>query len=372
LENKITIHLIYPTDKHKKSSPWSVGNNLVEALKKNFEVITHDWADSHQIEPGPTDILLGHPHPKRNTVFRNSFNFKWLHRYVICPFTTNPQQMYFVERYAQYADAFFAICGPYWAKQIKNSNYSYLEDRFIHLNMGVTASDWPALERSFAEPGNRKFAYIGSSLALKGTPFLEEIAARCKTSEIGWIGSSSWLKSSAKKVGYLNLDTNEGRRAIQDYDFVISPGRSDANPTVLLEAMCLGLIPVCTKESGYDTIENFFTLDYGNLQQALDLIDYLQNLDEQELESRRERNFRDVNFYSWDAFTGTVINRIQSDISQRIVVSRLTNPQVINVPKFFLSWCSPYRWWRSKRIVKFLENRLYYVRGKCTGKRWSR
>jgi hypothetical protein len=318
--DEYTVHLVYPTDNRKSSSPWSVGNHLVEGLEKNFKVVVHDWQANYRIAPKPNEILIGHPHPRRNTVFRKSFDASWAHRYVICPFTTNPQQMYFVERYARQADAFFAICGPVWAEKMLTSTYAYLSEKFVHLDMAIDGQNWPPLNKTFAEPKQRKFAFIGSSLALKGTPFLEQLAAR-RPNEIGWIGASKWVRSNADCTNYLDLTTESGRASLSEYDFVISPGRSDANPTVLLEAMSLGLLPICTKESGYDDEAHFYALEYGNIEKGVGLLDSLQTLSNEELVDRQTENYSFVKTYSWDRFLKIVSERILNDVAQGVECS---------------------------------------------------
>jgi hypothetical protein len=359
MKNSPTLHLVYPSNEEKKSSPWSIGNNLSQALQENFTVVVHDWSADYAIDPGPNDVLIGHPHPGRKSVFRKSFGGSWARRYVICPFTTNPQQMYFVEPYVRQADAFFAICGPFWAEKVETSSYSHLRSRFIHLDMAINSDDWAPLEKVFNSPGNRKFAFIGSSLALKGTPFLEQLAARRSKNEIGWIGASSWVKSNAECVGFLDLNSESGRESLSHFDFVISPGRSDANPTVLLEAMSLGLIPICTKESGYDDPAHFYSLRYGKVSEAKILLDDLQSLATKELVQRQNQNFTFVKTYSWDRFNSTVCDKILRDLESQKATQAIAVDFKSKVNQVVRSVNSPYRRWRATGIMKVIENRFY-------------
>jgi hypothetical protein len=360
MKNSATLHLVYPANEEKKSSPWSIGNNLSQALRINLTVEVHDWSANYAINPGPNDVLIGHPHPKRQTVFRKSFDGAWARRYVICPFTTNPQQMYFVEPYVRQADAFFAICGPVWAAKLEASSYSHLHSRFIHLDMAINSEDWAPLEKVFNSPGNRKFAFIGSSLALKGTPFLEHLAARRSKNEIGWIGASSWVKSNAECVGFLDLNSESGRESLSHFDFVISPGRSDANPTVLLEAMSLGLIPICTKESGYDDPSNFYSLRYGKVSEAEILLDDLQSIATEELVQRQSLNFSFVKTYSWDRFTTTISEKILQDLKSDEITEVVMVDFKYKVTQIIRSINSPYRRLRGTGIMKVIENRFYF------------
>ena len=360
LSDKRTIHLVYPADEKKKSSPWTIGSNLKKRLGTQFEVVLHDWDSNYAITPDETAILLGHPHPRKNTVFRKSFEGPWSHRFVICPFTTNPQQMYFVEPYVREADAFFAICGPTWAAKIETSDYSHLKDKFIPIDMGIDPLDWPPLDREFSPPHHRRFAYIGSSLALKGTPFLEKIAAQRPSDEFAWIGGSDWVRTHATRIPFTDLNTSEGRKKLSEFDFIFSPGKSDANPTVLLEAMCLGLIPVCTAESGYDNHEHFYVMNYGEVSEASKLIDVLQSTPGEDLVSRREINYQAIRNYSWEKFTTSILTKILESINQGELPKVSMRPKGFALRQFYMSVMSPYRYWRSTRAIKLFENRLYY------------
>lgn len=357
---------MYPADDQRKSSPWTIGSNLRKKLLTQFNVVMHEWDANYTIAPSNNEILLGHPHPKANTVFRKSFDGPWSHRFVICPFTTNPQQMYFVEPYARQANAFFAICGPTWAKKLPTSLYSHLSNRFIPTDMGIEPNNWPPLDREFSPPHQRRFAYIGSSLALKGTPFLEMISAQRDPNEFSWIGASNWIRTNTTKFPFTDLQTTEGRDLLSKFDFIFSPGKSDANPTVLLEAMSLGLIPVCTRESGYDDDNRFYVMNYGQIDSALNLCDELQVVPCEELEKRRNSNFLALREYSWAKFTDTVLSEINKSINSNGATPMLERPKGFYLRQFYRSSVSPYRRWRNTQIVKLIENRVYYYLAKRT------
>lgn len=371
MKDSRTIHLVYPADDQRKSSPWTVGNNLKEKIGGQFNIEIHEWDANYLITPGANDILIGHPHPKVNTVFRKSFAGPWSRRFVICPFTTNPQQMYFVEPYARRADAFFAICGPTWADKIDGSLYSHLRMKFVHLDMGIDPDDWPPLEREFSQEGQRRFAFIGSSLALKGTPFLEKISSHRPKSELSWIGASSWVRSNAVRIPYLDLNSIEGRSALSQFDFILSPGKSDANPTVLFEAMCLGLIPICTIESGYEDEKHFYLLNYGQIPEAMKLFDHLQNISPDELKMRREENYLFIKNFTWNRFTITVLSRIMDALDSEVISHATARPRGFVLKQFVLSLNSPYRLWRSSRLIKLLENRFYFYSARILKSRFK-
>ena len=52
-------------------------------------------------------------------------------------------------------------------------------------------------------------------------------------------------------LGLQDFSAGDARRAVAQFDFMITVGRRDANPTTVLEAMAWGLVPICTPQSGY-------------------------------------------------------------------------------------------------------------------------
>ena len=57
---KKTVHIIYPFSKIIDTNPWSIGNNIIRALKKNFKIKTYLWTSIEKISPNIGDILIGH------------------------------------------------------------------------------------------------------------------------------------------------------------------------------------------------------------------------------------------------------------------------------------------------------------------------
>ena len=162
----------------------------------------------------------------------------------------------------------------------------------------------------------------------------------------------------------MDLNAESGRKVLSEFDFVISPGRSDANPTVLLEAMSLGLIPICTPESGYDDPEYFISLTYGKIPDGCSLLESLQNMSAEELVERQRRNFSFVENYSWDRFTKIVIDRILKDHNSESV-TEVTPMQIKSKAlEIVRSANSPFRKWRVMGVTKIVENRWYFWHAK--------
>ena len=108
-----TVHLVYVKNKNFIQSPFSIGNNLYEKLKKKFKVKFYRWDIIYKIKPKKNDILIGHSHPNPYTVFRLSMKNKlWKKVILLQPYTTNINQVGFLFKVLPYCDRFISIWSP--------------------------------------------------------------------------------------------------------------------------------------------------------------------------------------------------------------------------------------------------------------------
>ena len=91
---KKTAHIIYPFDLKKKINPWSIGNNLYQALNKDYKIKTYTWTSLKKIYPNKNDLLIGHCHSNPYTIFRRSVsNNNWYKKILVQPFNGDVKQM---------------------------------------------------------------------------------------------------------------------------------------------------------------------------------------------------------------------------------------------------------------------------------------
>ena len=96
-------------------------------------------------------------------------------------------------------------------------------------------------------------------------------------------------------------------RLAEECDFLLAPGVSDANPTVVLEAMAWGFPVACTPQSGYYNMPEILPLSIGDMRQNVEVLDTLQETDERELLARADAARTLVaTKYTWERFTGTL------------------------------------------------------------------
>jgi hypothetical protein len=358
-----TLHIVYPRDSNRRTSPWSIGNHLYDCVLPEYSRKTYAWDGSEIIVPETGDILLGHPHPDPSTTFRRSFDqVGWARRYVLCPFTTNPGQMYFVESYASRANHFFAICGPTWFEDLERSRYGELAGRMTRLDMAVDEIDHLTPRTHFNAPHRRRYVYIGSALPLKGTLLLEKFSSLHPKGTVTWLGGPSWAVSHMPKIAYLDLSNQSHRKRLLEFDFVLSLGKFDANPTVLLEGARDGLIPVCTKGSGYGFESKFVICDPRDIRGVERINTYLQSASNEELINRHFEALMTVRMMTWTRFTDSINNVIRSDLDTPSAIPPVQLPPK-RVGHSFRELSSPYRRPRSSRPFKILEHLTYFLVG---------
>ena len=311
------IHLIYPHGP-RVSAPDSIGRHVGQRLEARYEVAYHDWDERGVIKPEPGDVLLGHPHPSRGTIFRRSARERgWTRILMMGPYHHGDlRQNAFVDPMMRDCDLFLAITGPYWFESVASSPCSHWRPKMIHLDMAADRADFPPLKQGFGEPGRRKFVYIGSTAYMKNTPYLTQIARRMPGVDFSWVGPGTSGIQGLRPLGFFDFDSPDGRAILGRFDFMVTVGKADANPTTILEAMAWGLLPVCTPQSGYAGIPTITNVPLDDPDGAAAVLTRLNTLPEQHLLAMQAENGRLLDqHYNWDRFADQVIAAIESPAS---------------------------------------------------------
>ena len=319
------VHLVYPHG-DLISTPDAIGRELGRRLEARYKVVYHDWSSRGVIEPEPGDVLLGHPHPDRHTVFRSSLEKSgWRRRLMLAPFNHGgPRQVAFEDSIVPKCDLFLAITGPYWFKTVEQSRCSHWRPKMIHLDLAVDGRDYPPLKTSFGLPGKRRVAYVGHTQGYKNTPYLSEIAALVPEADFAWMGGGTREIRGFTALGPIDFGTQAGKDLVAQYDFLLTVGNADANPTTILEAMAWGLIPVCTPTSGYEGIPSIPNVPLDDAPAAAAIVRRLLRADESDLVSMQSANRRLIETeYTWDRFAARVIAAIESTDSPPVLPESL-------------------------------------------------
>lgn len=308
----MTVHLVYP-HRETTSAPHSIGRNLASILRSRFDLVQHDLDSFYSIAPRRGDVLIGHPHPIPGTIFRRSLrNSGWHRTLIMCPFTTSVSDYSYLDPIVRNADRFLAITGRYWIEKLEDSPFAHWRNKMLQLDLAVDMEDFPPIKKVFHRPGARRFVYIGNCQPQKNTDYLATLSQRL-AEPIGWIGGGGRLRGVVP-LGYHDFSSSAARSLIADYDFMVTVGSHDANPTTVLEAMAWGLIPVTSPQSGYINYDSIPTIPLNDADRAIDILNSLQHKPEQQLRAMQDTNWRLIHsHFNWQRFGSEVLRAIEED-----------------------------------------------------------
>lgn len=348
------VHLVYPHG-NRISTPDSIGRELGRRLEARYTVVYHDWSERDAIEPEPGDVLLGHPNPDPHTVFRRSVRLEgWHRRLMMAPFNHGDlRQVAFEDSIVPSCDLYLAITGPYWFQTLADSRCSHWRPKMVHLDLAIDRGDFPPLKTAFGAPGRRRVVYVGHTHRYKNTPYLSQIAALVPETEFAWLGTGSRDIRGLKPLGQIEFASQAGKDLVTGFDFLLTVGKADCNPTTILEAMAWGLIPICTPTSGYQGIPSIPNVPLDNAAAAAAILRRLLNADESELLAMQAENWRLLDqHYTWERFAGQVIAAIESTDSPPVLRE---SPQR-RLAFMFCDLTSPYG--RGGRLMSKLDRQL--------------
>lgn len=311
------VHLVYPSGP-KIGCPDAIGRNLAARLRDRYEVRQYDWDDVRLIRPGPDDVIVGHPHPAPWTVFRTSSAMRgWKRVIALCPYAHgDPAYVAFLDRVIGRCDLYLAITGSYWYRTAIQSRFAHWVPKMVQVDLAVDRQDFPRLKTRFNTAGRRRFVYIGNTQRPKNTGYLVELARRMPGTTFSWIGRGETPLDGLRALGYQDFRTEAARRLVAEHDFLVTVGSSDANPATILEAMSWGLIPVCSKESGYDGHPGIVNVPLGDPEAAVSVLRRLQDAPDGELEAIRSASEVELErHFNWDRFASQVVDAIESSTS---------------------------------------------------------
>lgn len=314
-----TIHIVYPHG-DRISTPDSIGRNLGLWFSKTHEVALHDWLSWRPIKPKPGDILIGHAHPNPITTFRLSMKDpRWSQVILLQPFTTYSPHMAYLEHVVSHVDKFAAITGKFWSKQLEMSPYVRWKSRFFPVELAVNTQDFPHLKPTFNPKGQRRFLYIGNSDPCKNLQYFALIANRFGATSFGTIGAEV---SEIQCHGTLDFSRAISKQIVAAYDFLLLTSSADANPTVVLEAMAWGLLPICTPECGYTEADGVIIIPSCEVEKVVSMLETLNNAKNEyllDLQMRNQSLIRRV--FSWEQFCGRIQEIIALPLSREIPIT---------------------------------------------------
>lgn len=328
------VHLVYNKGPRLKT-PERITHELAERLGRRYSLQTYDPNEVGTVQPEPGDILIGHPSRYgRAGIFERSFERAgWAKRIVFCPFSHEmPLDAAMIDPLVERADRYLALCGPYWYDTAPRSLVSHWTHKMMRCDLGVNRDDYPVVKGAFNPSGKRRFVYIGNAGPMKGVDFfcrLAEANPQLQFGWIGWIGDHmrppgtrlSVYRALEKRLQGPNITVHDGqdwraRRAVEiasTYDFLVTCGRSDSNPTTILESASWGLLPVATAQCGYYPEDWLVPIPLDDVAGASLVLQHLNDCPESELVSRREACFRKLDgYFTWDHAAEQVVECIEA------------------------------------------------------------
>lgn len=351
------IHFIYKQG-DRISTPFSITNEVYVRLKKKYDVVLYDFDEAGTIIPEKGDILIGHPHPFKDTIFRNSYQHEnWSRKIMISPYHHGIIRYFalFDDLYDG-IDLFLAICGKYWYHSMPEEIFSHWYPLALHMELAVNHDHFPFIKTSFNPPGKRKFLYIGSTLDYKSTDYLAELTLKNPDITFGWIGFGEIKSTNLVKHGVLNFSDPDHLEIVKSYDFLLTTGKSDANPTTILESAAWGLIPVCTKESGYYEENWVVNVPLYNADDASNVIQHLNNSDDSYLKTLQANGQSAINKqYNWTLFADKVFKAIEAPLPIRPELNAKKK-----IHRLFLKLISlNYKWKTMNYSLSFLLKKIF-------------
>ena len=353
------VHLVYPVG-NRISTPDAIGRNLKLSIEKFYEVKTYNYAQLKTIHPGNADVLIGHWHPNPFTVFRMSAHKKgWKRVLALAPFCPDPTGWHnaFGNKIIEKCDRYLAITGNAWMKCLKDSPFQHWEPKIVHVDLAVDRADFPFIKKNFNPVGKRRFLYIGHTAWYKNISFLEKLAEEIPEIDFAWMGGTKSLKN-INTLGIFDFSKQEAKNLIKKYDFLITVGSSDANPTTILEAMAWGLIPVCSVQSGYEGFSGIRNISIDDMEDAVATINKLQSVSEEQLKKWHQENLDCLdNHFNWERFCSQVLDEIESKYSPHLAEITSNNRLFLQAAELE----SPYYWGRPINFYRFLKTNLKYA-----------
>lgn len=312
----MTIHFIYKSG-DRVSTPFAIGRELACRLARDYDVKCYDPALRETIRPEPGDILIGHPGWDRRTIFQRSVREPgWARRIAIHPFCPDD-----LDNYAHLAfvvprcDAFLAITGRVWIDRLPRTLFAAWAGKVTHLDRAVSRAHFPFLRADEVAPeGERRFLFVGNHPAYKNVGFLDQLAAAAPDVAFHRIGPFKRRFRHLTQHGPKDFALPEVASFAAGFDFMITPSERDANPTTILEAMALGLIPVAPEGSGYYAEDGVIPISGRDIAAAVATIRRLQAMPAEEIIARRRENLDRLDrHYTWERFAAVVVSVIEGD-----------------------------------------------------------
>ena len=316
-----TVHFAYagPPDNTALHAPFSITRNIYRALSAKYQVAYYDYSSKVEIPYGPDDIVIGHPHYDHDTVMQKALRNPAPCRAKILMFplhTKRTEDNWPFNDLVEYATSIISICGPYWYDSIDTTIFKHWQPKIVRLDMAVDSAAFPFMKQQVNPVGQRKLLYLGSAIPNKNLGFMAKIMETLSHAQLTWLGADLnhpiCKLPNVNAIGWQQLTAETMKPYVDGHDFFISTSDSDANPTTILESMAWGIVPICTKESGYwPDGEYMGEIVLADFHKTVHNIISFLNMPEERYRQISLRNRKLIEAdYNWENLTGKVLQEI--------------------------------------------------------------
>jgi len=309
------------TDLWPISSPSANTKYLYEGFSSKMPTLLYDLRERIKIQFKPDDLFIGHPmfpFSGIDGVTELSINQKSRPKLfaLISPLHCNlkiktnhinKDYLDAVENLANKADILFAIMGKYWWDQWDSSPYAHLKPKMVRLDMAIDVKNFPRVKKRFNPKGKRGYLYIGRNDPMKGIDLLSKLLLKVGNFPRGWIGNGPDIPGVPKISPARTLTPKFMSQIAEHYDFFITTGMADPNPTTILESMAWGFPVICTPQSGYYATSFRQNIFHKDVPKSVEILRKLQFCDEVDLMRMADegRNIVECE-YTWNKFLSTI------------------------------------------------------------------
>ncbi|MGE5357848.1 MAG: hypothetical protein ACM3NQ_02440 [Bacteroidales bacterium] len=301
-------------------APVTITSHVYRALARRAPTRLYDVRERARIAGGAGDVLVGHYLAgDENGVWQRACrDGRFAARIAMNPLHhAMPEVCGELDPYVPLVDRVFGIMGRYWFDRWQDSAVGHWFPKIVPFDMAVDIRAFPRVKTGFNPPGRRRFLYIGWAGAQKGTHLLSILFGLARNHRCVAIGPARALP---------NIDTRPRTRFTPSYlerlaaecDFLLVPGVSDANPTVVLESMAWGFPVACTPQSGFYNQPELLPLSVSDMPHNLAVLEMLQEADERDLLARADAARALVGqHYTWERFERAFVSALNDLLAEK-------------------------------------------------------
>lgn len=336
----MALYLIYSIDRpidaaEPSAAPYSIAWNAARHLRRIAALRGVPFVYQNLDDPTPLplskgDVVIGHlwwgvPNAPMNAAL--DARVDGVRAAVLMPFT--PFAAYDhaeLCRYFDMAERLFMICGAYWYDRAflgdEFPQYARYANKAMRIDMAISPHLHPHLKRHWNPPGARRWLLLGHDAPAKGLDYAIRLAAACGA-QVGHCGGVTAQTAAAldaigaRRYGGVVFDAAAIDYFANTYDFFVTCGRADANPTTLLEATSWGLLSFCTPQSGYYPDQPFIGLPLDNLPEAVRIMQAWQHMPTDNLRIRQSAQRNAIARHQWRYTLRPVIAYAHDALSPR-------------------------------------------------------